>query len=409
MTNFFVRDTWTHGFVLLSSPSDEKTPTMQEMAELSAAGLGTKRVVFPNKRGDFEHLKTTLESAYPKLKSQNGAFEMMRADRGGSSRPLVAIPMKHTGYTIPNLRDSISANAAIYVRPIQGRLDMQVDTDYACSDIVKTTCVSCKQEVPLLHIREHTLHCPSKETEEPCCDKDDDDDDVLAVSCFSPPSSTTIVSTPSTSHATCSLNKDKDEWIKQLQTVFPDKSIELVEETVLSSQTMEDAAESLCEEKGQSTQSSCTNLSEILCSLQKPVDIDEYTITVDREELWRSALGFYKKAMMDKSKLMKSLCVIFKGEDGLDAGAVKVEFLEMLLKEVKMRLFEGSDTAKIPVRDSSKSYLLKLAGIAVSHSIIQHGPAFGVLAPALYYYIAGADPDLVCAHLKKEDIPLTAG
>ena len=30
---------------------------------------------------------------------------MMRADRGGSSRPLVAIPMKYTGYTIPNLRD----------------------------------------------------------------------------------------------------------------------------------------------------------------------------------------------------------------------------------------------------------------------------------------------------------------
>ena len=46
MTNLFVRDTWTHDFFLLSSPSDEKTPTMQEMVELFAAGVGKKRVVF---------------------------------------------------------------------------------------------------------------------------------------------------------------------------------------------------------------------------------------------------------------------------------------------------------------------------------------------------------------------------
>ncbi len=198
--------------------------------------------------------------------------------------------------------------------------------------------------------------------------------------CFSSPSSTTI-SIPSTSHTTSSINKDKNE----------------------------DAAESLCEVKGQAALPSCTNLHEILCKFEKPLDVDEYTITIDREEIWRGALGFYKKALTDKSRLLKSLCVMFKGEDGFDAGAVKVDFFEMLLKEVQMRLFEGSDTAKIPVRDSSKSYLLKLAGIAISHSIIQHGPAFGVLTPALYYYIAGADADLVCSHLKKEDIPQNAG
>jgi len=58
-----------------------------------------------------------LEKEYPKLTSHQGAFELLRADRGGPSRPLV--PMKQNGgYSIPYVKDVSSSTAAIYIRPM---------------------------------------------------------------------------------------------------------------------------------------------------------------------------------------------------------------------------------------------------------------------------------------------------
>ena len=94
---------------------------------------------------------------------------------------------------------------------------------------------------------------------------------------------------------------------------------------------------------------------------------------------------------------------------GLDGGALKTEFFELLLKEIQLRLFEGPDESKVPVRDSSKAFLLKLAGVAISHSIIQKGPVFGALSPAVYYHVAGCYPDLVASQIEKNDVPKNAG
>lgn len=79
------------------------------------------------------------------------------------------------------------------------------------------------------------------------------------------------------------------------------------------------------------------------------------------------------------------------------------------MKEIQLRLFEGPDESKVPLRDSSKAFLFKLAGVAISHSIIQKGPVFGALSPAVYYHLAGCDPDLVTSQMGKNDVPKTAG
>ena len=94
---FFVKDTWTKEFLVLSSTMDDKTPRPDMLQSLQAAGLGKKKVVFKDKNGDFNHLRNTLEDYIPKLKSQNGAFELLRADRGGNTRPLINIHMPHKG------------------------------------------------------------------------------------------------------------------------------------------------------------------------------------------------------------------------------------------------------------------------------------------------------------------------
>ena len=121
------------------------------------------------------------------------------------------------------------------------------------------------------------------------------------------------------------------------------------------------------------------------------------------------ALRFYKTGIKEAEKLWQPLAIIFQEEEGLDAGALKTEFFELLLKEIQLRLFEDPDESKVPLRDGSKAFLLKLAGVAISHSIIQNIPVFGDLSPAVYYHLAACDPDLVTSQMGKNDVPKNAG
>lgn len=56
------------------------------------------------------------------------------------------------------------------------------------------------------------------------------------------------------------------------------------------------------------------------------VEIDDYSFIVDRDEVWRGVLIFYKKVVINSDILGNNLIVFFKGEDGLDVGVIKVEF-----------------------------------------------------------------------------------
>ena len=150
-------------------------------------------------------------------------------------------------------------------------------------------------------------------------------------------------------------------------------------------------------------------LAEVLQKLVTNVKESEYTPTIDRDEVWRGAVSFYKKALCDKEMLWQSLSIIFKGEEGLDAGAMRTEFFELSLKEIQLRLFEGPQESQLPVRESSKAFLLKLAGVAISHSIIQRGPTFSSLSPAIYLHLAGSDADVVASHIHWNYIPKNAG
>lgn len=107
------KESWTHDFCLLSNTEQDKTPSQESLLALKEAGLGRKKLVFPNKNGNFEDLKGVLESEYEKIKSQDGAFELMRAESGGTSRPLKLILMPSDGYTIPYLRDLVGSNTLL--------------------------------------------------------------------------------------------------------------------------------------------------------------------------------------------------------------------------------------------------------------------------------------------------------
>ena len=62
------KESRTHDFCLLSDIEQDKTPSQEALALSKEAELGKKRVVFPNKKGDYQHFKDVLEREYDKLK-----------------------------------------------------------------------------------------------------------------------------------------------------------------------------------------------------------------------------------------------------------------------------------------------------------------------------------------------------
>ena len=410
---FFVKDTWTKEFLVLSSPSDDKTPRADMLQSLQVPGLGKVKVVFKDKNDDFSHLKNTLEEYFPTLKSQNGVFELLRADRGGNTRPLLSIHMPNTGYTIKYLKEAVPGNAVIYVRPIQSDLDMSAVKK---EDGVKvyTQCVNCQEDVPLVEIKEHSDVCKGGSS---CCTPD-------SATAFPKEDKTPTTCSVSTIVLDSDVPKDGNDldvlhvpspeeraaWIPKLQEMFPDVSATKLELIARMSTSLQEAVEEVCDTEGQESRPpEVLTISDILFKLQSKVKGSDFTLAVKRDELWMGALRFYKIAIKETEKLWQPLAIIFQEEEGLDAGALKTEFFELLLKEIQKRLFEGRDESKVPLRDSSKAFLLKLAGVAISHSIIQKGPVFGALSPAVYYYLAACDPDLVASQMGKNDVPKNAG
>ena len=109
-------------------------------------------------------------------------------------------------------------------------------------------------------------------------------------------------------------------------------------------------------------------------------------LRVTRSDLWRDALTFYKPNMGDKRKLFQKLFVSFQGEDGIDAGALTVEFFTLVFNEAKKQLFESVDDKDwllVPKRAGGNLQIFKIFGMIVAHSLLQSGPFFNFLAPCV--------------------------
>lgn len=271
---------------------------------------------------------------------------------------------------------------------------------------VTTQCVNCLERIPIQDMRKHTDVCGGGCSSKNAAITDthnDDDFDWPAVNFDD-------------DFGRIDLTQ-KDDWVQELQKLFPDATNAKINAAVTTSDTLQEAAGSLCDATDAgSSQIECdkeiqpSNIESLLdkfaCNLKKH---DEISLTVEREEVWSGALSFYKKSLSDPERLLKSVCVTFQDEPGLDAGAIKAEFFELVFGQIQSRLFEGNEYALLPVRDSSKGLLFKLAGLAIAHSLLQSGPSFHALSPAVYYYLTSADQDLIAIHLEKSQIPENAG
>ena len=92
-------------------------------------------------------------------------------------------------------------------------------------------------------------------------------------------------------------------------------------------------------------------------------------------------------------ELKYELRVDFINEDRIDAGALRREFFELLLKQLIADMFEGLENRRIPKKDSSLEQMFHTAGIIIAHSILQGGPGLPCLCPAAYHYLLHLDKE----------------
>ena len=96
------------------------------------------------------------------------------------------------------------------------------------------------------------------------------------------------------------------------------------------------------------------------------------------------------------------------GEEGVDAGALQNDFFESVLKHLNDKLFEGTEFRRVPKKDWALEHWFEMAGMIISHSLIQRGPGFPCMCPAVYNYMVYRSKDRAMQELPlKEDITLS--
>ena len=138
---------------------------------------------------------------------------------------------------------------------------------------------------------------------------------------------------------------------------------------------------------------------------------DDQKLQVERDDIWRSCLAFYKMGLKDHNRLKKNLFVEFigSGEHGIDGGALKFEFFNICMEEARLRLFEGDPSKLIPRRGiGSKGIQFEIAGALIAHSVLQGGPGFPYLAEWFADQLLEGDNSNTVCLISKDDIPKNA-
>ena len=126
------------------------------MMDLKSAQLGRKKI--KGKKACHDDLRKMLEKEYPKLASQDDAFELIRPNTVGSARLLSLILPSTDGYSLPYIRDIVGPTILIFIRPVQSNLSLdKTVTSNASSPLVRFH--SCLKSLPLHVVRKHKELC----------------------------------------------------------------------------------------------------------------------------------------------------------------------------------------------------------------------------------------------------------
>ena len=97
-------------------------------------------------------------------------------------------------------------------------------------------------------------------------------------------------------------------------------------------------------------------------------------LEVERDSLWQQSFSYYKRSC----DVNRPLRIIFKGEEGIDAGGPRREYFQSLANFIaseEVGYFEGKPCALLPVMRSSTLRLghFRIIGKMIMHSIANGG------------------------------------
>ena len=130
---------------------------------------------------------------------------------------------------------------------------------------------------------------------------------------------------------------------------------------------------------------------------------------IDRNNIFRECLSFYKIACADLGYLKKYLIVDFIQELGIDAGAVKIEMLASFFKAALKEMLEPLSESDYILKRSMTIFLCKLLGLATAHCFLQNGLPFQGLSRWCYDFLIEEDEDIIYSQLNAKDFPLNSG
>ena len=90
-------------------------------------------------------------------------------------------------------------------------------------------------------------------------------------------------------------------------------------------------------------------------------------ISVEKDRVWQRAIQFYKCAKANPEKLRGQLAIEYMGQTGVDAGAVRGDFLEKMMAHLDRILFEGNPCRRLPLKDRELEPMFEIAGMMQAH------------------------------------------
>ena len=134
-------------------------------------------------------------------------------------------------------------------------------------------------------------------------------------------------------------------------------------------------------------------------------------ISVRRENVFEDSITFFKKRDYD---INKPVVVCFEGEAAVDDGGPGREYFTLLLQSLlspftHVKLFEGTSFTVQPLHntDALRASMFKVAGRMVAASIVlivNGGPSFPLLSPAVYMYLTSPSTENVLADIIRSDV-----
>ncbi|XP_013417019.1 uncharacterized protein LOC106178413 [Lingula anatina] len=398
--------TFSKTIIVLNEPNVDYSPTGEYRTRLIKNHLWKEKVKLPC-GGSKDDLQEVLLTTFRQL-AGIGSIELLKAADGSRTK----LEVFSSGFCECDML-KIVTSGRIYIRPIQRNITLKEPDD----EVVEyDTCLSCHRLVKVTDLRRHI--------ENDCQESDESSDDELEAVNFNTNRTTIIPDEDTEDESTqpteirATASDDTAASDDNLPRSFPPTSSPSIEgptdpisnlETQQEEEPLGKGTISLCVRETVAEMESCDDPVTILRAFTKkylmgrPIDVeqeDEFCegdttlVHVSRSTIFEDGMEILTDSTVNYRLPLE---IVYYGEEAVDLGGPRKQFLTSMLHTIKDRLFEDGEDGKVllvgnPYHQRKNHYLG--AGILFALSILQHGPLPAFLSSKLVQKILGTcDPE----------------